>query len=168
MRNKENIEQFVRFRKPRVTTSRRMDERTLNDSFAAMERTIRTKSADHKLGVTRIIFQNRMIKFAVAAVIIVGIGLFSVRIHQGTSEKSDAINVSEIAKSPVEMVTAMSLERAFRRGGIEAVEEQCKQAFQPRGLQPGNLSVNQILAEFNGNGKSSERTLGISTAPEIL
>ena len=108
--------------------------------------------------IWRLVSRSRMIKLAAAAVIIAGIGLFAVLVHRGTGEKPDTTIVPEVAKSPVEMMTAMSLERAFRRGGIEAVEKQCKQAFKPRGLQPGNLSVDQILAEFNGNGKSSERT----------
>lgn len=159
MRKKENIEKFVRVGKPHVTTSRQMDKRTLDDSFAAMERTIRTKSADHKPSVPRIIFQNRITKLATAAaVIIVAIGLIAVFVHRGTGDKPDTTMVSEIAKSPVEMMTAMSLERAFRRGGIEAVEKQCKQAFRPRRLRHRSLSVEQILAEFNGNDKSSERT----------
>jgi len=99
-----------------------------------------------------------IIKIAAAAVIIVGIGLIAVFVHRGTGEKPDTTMVSEIAKSQVEMMTAISLERAFRRGGIEAVEKQCKQAFKPIGPRPRSLSVEQILAEFNGDGKSSERT----------
>jgi hypothetical protein len=62
----------------------------------------------------------------------------------------------EVKKSPIEMMTAISLELAFQRGGIEAVEKQCKQAFKPIGPRPGSLSIEQILAEFNG--KNSERT----------
>ena len=66
--------------------------------------------------------------------------------------------MAEVKKSPVEMMTAISLERAFQRGGIEAVEEQCKQAFKPIAPRTESSSIKQILAEFNGNGKSSERT----------
>ena len=157
MRKKENIEKFVRVRKPRVTTSRQMDKRTLDDSFAVMEQTIRTKSADHKPIVPRIIFRNRMIKLAAAAVIIAGFGLLAVLVHRRPSEESGTA-VSEITKSPLEMMTAMSLERAFQRGGIEAVEDQCRKAFRPLGLRPRSLSFEQILAEFNGNSKSSEGT----------
>jgi hypothetical protein len=91
-----------------------------------------------------------------AAVIIVAIGFFIV--HQRPSEQDDTTTVSKVTNSPVEMMTAISLELAFRRGGIEAVERQCKQAFKPIGPRPGSLSVEQILAEFNGNSKSSEGT----------
>ena len=105
--------------------------------------------------IWQVVRQSPMIRLAAAAVIIVGIGL---AIHLGPGEKVDTPIVTEVAKSPIEMMTAMSLERAFRRGGIEAVEDQCRKAFRPLGLRPRSLSVEQILAEFNGNGKSSERT----------
>jgi len=56
------------------------------------------------------------------------------------------------------MMTAISLERAFRQGGMEAVEEQCKQAFKSTRPRPRNMPVEWILAEFNANDRSSERT----------
>ena len=140
-----------------MTTSRQMDKRTLDDSFAAMEQTIRSQSAEHKSSEPKIIIRSRMIKLAAAAVIIAGLGLLAVRSLRQPGEENGS-KVSEISKSPVEMMTAMSLERAFRRGGIEAVEDQCRKAFRPLELRPKSLSFEQILEEFNGNSKSSEGT----------
>ena len=157
MRPKENIEKFVKVRKPHVTTSRQLDKRTLDDSFAAMEQTIRSDSADHKPSAPKTIIQSRMIKLAATAVIIIGLGLLAVRSLRQPSN-DNGTTVTEISKSPLEMMTAMSLERAFQRGGLEAVEEQCRKAFRPLELRPGSLSFEQILAEFNGDGKNSERT----------
>ena len=105
-----------------------------------------------------IVSQSPITKLAAAAVIIAGIGVLAVLVRRGTGEKADTTMVSEIAKSPVEMMTAISLERAFRRGGIEAVDDQCRKAFRPIGPRPESLSVEQILAEFNGNSESSEGT----------
>ena len=147
MRPKENIEKFVRVGKPRVTTSRQMDKRTLDDSFAAMEQTIRTKSADHKPSVHRIIILSRMIKLtAAAAVIIVGIGLLAIFVHQGPGEQP----VLKVVKSPTKMMTAMSLTMAYRRGGIDAVDEQCEKAIRMLGPRPLRLTLGQLLAENNG------------------
>jgi len=106
--------------------------------------------------ILKVVLKSPLTKLAAAAVIIVAIGFFIV--HQRSSEQADTTTVSKVPKSPVEMMTAISLERAFRRGGIEAVEKQCKQAFKPIGPWPRSLSVEQILTELNGNGKSSERT----------
>jgi hypothetical protein len=48
------------------------------------------------------------------------------------------------------MMTAMSLTIAYRKGGMEALEEQYDQAFKQLGPRPGSLSVDQVLTEFNG------------------
>jgi hypothetical protein len=87
-------------------------------------------------------------------VIILAVSTFITLKNLSEQEQS---RIAEVRKSPVEMMTAISLERAFRRGGIEAVEEQCKQAFKPISPQQGSSSIKQILAEINGNGKSLER-----------
>jgi hypothetical protein len=68
MKSKENMEKFVKVRKPHVKTSRQMDKRTLDDSFAAMDQTIRTKSAELKPSAPGTIIRSRVIKFAAAAV----------------------------------------------------------------------------------------------------
>ncbi len=147
MRPKENIEKFVRVRKPQVTTSRQMDKRTLNDSFTAMEQTIRAKSAGHKPSTARIIILNRMIKLAAAAaVIIVAISLFVAR--QGPSEQGGITRVLEIAESPSEIMTMKSLTIAYRRGGIEGIENQCEKALKILGPQPASISLGDL---FNGS-----------------
>jgi len=105
--------------------------------------------------ILKVILKNPFNKIAAAAVIILAVSFFSTHQDPGEQERPKIV---EVTKSPVEMVTAISLERAFRRGGIEAVEDQCRKAFKPLGLRPRSLSVEQILAEFNGDGKSSERT----------
>jgi len=147
MRPKENIEEFVKVRKPQVKTSRKMDKRTLNDSFAAMEQTIRAKSADHKPSTPRIITLSRMMKLTVAAaVIIVGISLFVA--HQGPSEQGGITRVLEVAESPSEIMTMKSLTIAYRRGGIEGIENQCEKALKILGPQPASISLGDL---FNGS-----------------
>ncbi len=147
MRPKENIEKFVRVRKPHVTTSRQMDKRTLDDSFAAMEQTIRAKSVDHKPSTARIIILSRMMKLtAAAALIIVAISFYIV--HQGPGEQNDTIIVSETVESPSEIMTMKSLTIAYRRGGIEGIENQCEKALKILGPQPASISLGDL---FNGS-----------------
>ncbi len=147
MRPKENIEKFVRVRKPNVKTSRQMDKRTLDDSFTAMEQTIRAKSADHKPSTARIVTLSRMMKLtAAAAVIIVGISFFIA--HQGPSEQGGTTRVLEVAESPSEIMTMKSLTIAYRRGGIEGIENQCEKALKILGPQPASISLGDL---FNGS-----------------
>jgi hypothetical protein len=147
MRPKENTEEFVKARKPDVTTSREMDERTLDDSLAVMEKTIQAKSAEHKPGMARIITFGRMIKLtAAAAVIIVSISFYYV--HQGPGEQNGTTMVFEAADSPAKIMTMKSLKIAFRRGGVEAIENQCDKAVKILGPQPASLSTADL---FNGS-----------------
>ena len=140
----ENMEKFVRHGKPHVTTSRRMDKRTLNDSFAAMEETLRAK----KLSAPRIILRSRATRLAAAAaVIIAAIGLFTI---QWGPPEQEPPQITSVAKSPVEMLTARSLNIAYSRGGIEAVDNQSKKAFEMLGSQPAKVSIRELLAESNG------------------
>jgi hypothetical protein len=44
----------------------------------------------------------------------------------------------------------MSLNIAYRKGGMEAVEEQYNEAFKLLGPRPGSLLAEQIFTEFNG------------------
>ncbi len=147
MRPKKNIEKFVRVGKPHVKTSRQMDKRTLDDSFAAMEQTIPAKSADHKPSTARIITLSRMMKLtAAAAVIIVGISLYIA--HQGPSEQGITTKFLEVAESPSEIMTMRSLTIAYRRGGIEGIENQCEKALKILGPQPASISLGDL---FNGS-----------------
>lgn len=147
MKSEENMEKFVKERRPHVTTSRQMDRRTLDDSFAAMDETIRTKSTEIRQGAPRIIIQNRVIKLvAAAAVIIVATGLIAVFVHQGPDERID----SSYDQSPTKMMSAISLTMAYRRGGIDALDEQCEKAIRMLGPRPLRLTLGQLLIENNG------------------
>jgi hypothetical protein len=131
-------------------------KRKYPDEYQTLISRASKKASTHRPNIWRITLRNPITKLAAAAVIILAIRFFSA--HQDSSEQTDTSTVSKVTKSPVEMMTALSLERAFRHGGIEAVEKQCREAFKPLGLQPGSISIEQMLTEFNGNSKSSERT----------
>ena len=147
MRPEEKTEEFVRVRKPRAKTSREMDKRTLDDSFAVMEQNIRAKSADRKISTPRIITLSRMVKLAAAAaVIILGISFFIAR-HE-PSEQGRTARIIGSVESPAEIMTMKSLKIAYRRGGMEAIENQCEKALKILGPQPASLSIADL---FNGS-----------------
>ena len=73
MRPTENIERFIKNRKPQVVTSADVDNRVLNNSFAAMEEAMRTKSSVTQPNIWRIIMKSKMTKLAAAAVIIIAV-----------------------------------------------------------------------------------------------
>ncbi len=99
-------------------------------------------------GILKVILKSPLTKLAAAAVIIVAISFFIA--PQGPDEQADT-TVSKATKSPVEMMTALSLERAFRRGGIEAVENQCEQALKLLGTRTASFSPYEFPLNFNGS-----------------
>ena len=149
MRPEEDMEEFVRIRKPRATTSREMDKRILNDSFAAMDRITQANQTKYKPSARRVIVLSRTTRLvAAAAVIVVLISLFIV--HRGPDEQVDVVAVADSTKSPAGLLTVASLSMAYRRGGIEALEKQFEEALEMLGPRSINISDEQLLAEFNG------------------
>jgi len=94
------------------------------------------------------ILKKPITKLAAAAMIILAISFFM--IHLGPGEKVVTTDVTTVTKSPADMQTILSLNIAYRRGGIEAVDRQCKKAIEMLGPRPAQITIKQILTEFNG------------------
>ena len=144
----ENTENFVRRGKAKVATDPQMDKRVLDDSFAAMDETAAGKS-----GVVRMILQSRAAKLAAAAVIIIAVGLL---ITQSNPPEPVHAPARKVAKSPAEMLTARSLMKAFRHGGIEAIERQCDKALKMQGTRLDELNMKKLFSEIESDLERKE------------
>jgi hypothetical protein len=113
------------------------------DEFQALV----SRSARRQPGLLSRAAANPIVRFAAAAAIIVAT-IFCV-VEQNSHEPK-CPDIARGAKSPAEMMTSISLRIAHRHGGIEAVEEQYDEAYRLLGPRPAGLSVEKILAEFNG------------------
>jgi len=142
MKPTDKTEDFVRRGKAGVTTGARMDKRVLEDSFAAMD-----ESSAGRLSPIRIILQSRAARLAAAAVIIIAVGLV---VNQSSPPEQAPPPISTAARSPAEMLSVMSLNMAYRRGGIEAVDDVSNEAFKALGSKPAKVSLAELLAESNG------------------
>jgi Tfp pilus assembly protein PilO len=141
MKPKENIEEFVKVRKPVVTTSGEMDRRTLDDSLAAMEHTMQAKSAPSTVRI--------MIKLtAAAAVLIVAFALFLGRDKHPTKKPAEHERI--VAQSSAKITSMVSLRTAYQRGGIDALDKQFKDTLELLGPQPLNITMNEMLNGVNG------------------
>ncbi len=101
----------------------------------------------HQPKILKVILKSPLTKIATAAVIILGVSFISIR---QAPDKQEQPRIADAAKSPAQMMTAMSLTIAYRKGGMEAVEAQYNEAYKQLGPRPKSLSVEQILSEFNG------------------
>ncbi len=105
------------------------------------------KAPTHRPNIWKITLRNPIIRIAAAAMIIIAVTFFSIRQDQ---DRQEGPGIRKATRSPAEMMTAMSLTIAYRKGGMEAVEEQYNKAYKQLGPRPKSLSVEQILSEFNG------------------
>ncbi|MHC4575584.1 MAG: hypothetical protein ACYS76_15935 [Planctomycetota bacterium] len=96
--------------------------------------------------VTRTVIESRIAKVAAAAVIVIAAGFLV--IHTRPRPQTGTDTLSPAAKSPGEMMTAMSLKIAYRRGGLEAVEQQCERAFKMLPARPSPKTSLKLLTEL--------------------
>jgi hypothetical protein len=129
-----------------MTTSPHLDKLAIDDSFAAMDEAIGAR----KSSATGIILRIRTLRLAAAAaVIMVAVTLLMVR--EGPREQQPLQKVaSNVEKSPAKMLSMISLNIAYRRGGIEAVDNQSYKAFKMLGSQYTTVSIQELLTSFNG------------------
>jgi hypothetical protein len=116
------------------------------EEFQMLQSMSEGKARTRQPSIWRIMLQSPITKLAAAAVIIAGIGLIAVFVHQGPGEQP----VPKVAKSPTKMMSAISLTMAYRRGGIDTLDEQCEKAIRMLGPRPLHLTLGQLLAENNG------------------
>ena len=143
MKPDENIEKFVKDAKPRVTTGSPMDKRTLDDSFAAMEKTIQGRADAERPTLSIMLLRSRAMQLAAAAVIILAVIMSSLR---ETPLEQYRPPTTGIAESATEKLTMMSLRMAYSRGGIEAVDNQSAEAYERLGIRSANISIQELFA----------------------
>jgi hypothetical protein len=139
MKPTEKIEEFVRLGKPHVKTGGEMDKRTIDDSFAAMDETIRAK----KQSVAGIILRSRAAKLAAAAAVIAAAGLFLGRDRQ--KPNGPAAKPALIAQSPAEIISMASMRMAYQRGGFEVLDQQFRDTLNVLGPRPSSISIQELL-----------------------
>ena len=146
MRPTEDIEK--RIKNVKIVIDAESNKRVFSNILHAFEKsTAKDLALTDQLNIWRIIFRNPLTKLAAAALIILAVSFFSIHKDQDRQEQP---GIRKATQSPAQMMTAMSLTIAYRKGGMEAVEEQYNRAYKLLGPRPGSLSANQIFAESNG------------------
>jgi hypothetical protein len=68
--------------------------------------------------------------------------------------KQECTQVTQASPSRITLLTELSLERAYRRGGIEAVEDQCREALAVPAEKSVEPSCKELLAELTGDAET--------------
>jgi len=138
------IERLIK--KLHVDPSAEMRHRTLVDALQTQAQYPETKSAESHLGLSSTIIRSKVTRLAAAAVVVIAVGFLV--IHTRPRPQEGTATVSRAAKSPGEMMTAMSLKIAYRRGGLEAVEKQCDKAFKMLPARPSPKASLKLLSKL--------------------
>ncbi len=87
---------------------------------------------------------------ATAAVLTIAVLLIDQRLRPGPSHPG----AEPKTEARIETVNALGLNMAYRRGGMEAVEQQYMRTFKNSRPRPARLSVERMLTELTENGDS--------------
>jgi hypothetical protein len=108
-----------------------------------------TAPAVRTIPLWKLILKNPIAKLAVAAVIIITVGLFI--IHLGPDEQKPTDKDIIIAKSPVEMTSLLSMSLAYKKNGLPGLEEHCEKAAETIPKETPKITLSGILKELNNN-----------------
>lgn len=120
--------------------------RILNQLISSAEE---TAPAGRTIPLWKLILKNPIAKLAVAAVIIITVGLFIV--YLGPDEQAPADKDIIIAKSPAGMTSFLSMSLAYKKNGLAGLEEHCEKAAKAMPKETPKITLSDILKELNNN-----------------
>lgn len=90
----------------------------------------------------------------VAAIVAIVAFVILLTHHQSDKRVEPTVATFVEDRSPAKMMSVLSLSLAYRQGGLDAVDERCKKAYELLGQKNTNVSIGELL---NENGKKPER-----------
>ena len=142
-----NIEEQIKNLK--TEASAELDEK-MHRKFQQALGKEKTTTASHQPIRWSIILHSRITKLAVAAALVLGVLRLTV-VEIGVPEQTKINEAAARSETPAEMVSILSLNMAFRDGGMEAVEEQFEKAEKrvKSGLKE-NVTADELICELGG------------------
>jgi hypothetical protein len=104
--------------------------------------------AEKRLNVQRFLWVRPLVRVAAIVAIVAFVILLTHHQSDKRVEPTAATFVED--RSPAKMMSVLSLSLAYRQGGLDAVDEQCKKAFELLGQKNTNISIGELLNENNG------------------
>jgi hypothetical protein len=105
--------------------------------------------AERRPDVQRFSWARSLIRAAAVIAIVAFVILLTHRQSDKRVEPAVATFVED--RSPAMMMSRLSLTLAYNRGGLDAVDEQCKKASELLGQKNTNVSIADLLNDKNGD-----------------
>jgi len=149
MRSLREIEKSVA--KASLHSDDAANQKVLNDLLTELDQVQQGAPNGFRSKWSESIGRRRLVKLAAAAAILV-IAALLIDHHVRPETVRPGSELGTEAR--VETVNAIGLSLAYRRGGMEAVEQQYLKTFKNSKSRPTRLSVEELLTELTENGDS--------------
>jgi len=154
MKKAKSTEQVIKniyTNKLQVTTSSKLDKRVLTNSMSTLDKVKSEKSVSPQPGIWNIVARSRIIQIASVIIVISAISLVTLSENDELERYETAVpGVAAKTEMPAKSLNLISLNIAYRKGGMEAVEKQYEKAFNRTGPRPVKLTVEDLFMELNG------------------
>jgi hypothetical protein len=98
--------------------------------------------------VQRFLRVSLLVRIAAVVAVVVIVIFFA---YRKPVERVAPLIADEYDRSPAKMLSVLSLSLAYRQGGLDAMDAQCKKAFELLGQKNTNVSIGELLNDKNGN-----------------
>ena len=145
MRSSEDIEKIVRDGKPNVKTGNQLDKLIIDGSHSILDE---SKLLSPNLNMFIFFVRHKIAVSAIAVLIILVTGMFM--LQPETEINIEPPEVTDVIQTPAEMMSLLSINLAYNRGGLDEVEKQYEKAVAKKGSQAKQITITELLAESNG------------------
>ncbi|MFH1614647.1 MAG: hypothetical protein ABIG61_06155 [Planctomycetota bacterium] len=155
MKKAKSTEKLIRDiykNKLQVTTNSDLDKRILANSMSKLDKVKNGNLANAQPNIWRMVTKSRIGQIAAVIILLLAIYLLTVNDRDGLEQHKTIVSQNvAIFETPAELVSAITLNMAFRDGGMPAMEKQFDKA--EKKVKPGlktSLTVEQLICELNG------------------
>jgi len=96
----------------------------------------------------RTILSDPFSSIATAAVLVLMVGIFVY--FSGSKDNTTPLKEPKVTQTPAQMMSLISINLAYNRGGLDEVEKQYEKAITEIGPRPKQITIAELLAESNG------------------
>lgn len=149
MRSAENIKK--RIKNTTIKTNPQVNKAVLNDLLDRMDRAEGVSINARQPNIWRMIAKSRIGQIAAMIIVVSAICLVTLSDKDELERYETAVpGVAAKTEMPAKSLSLISLNIAYRKGGMEAVEKQYEKAFNRTGPRFVKLTVEDLFMELNG------------------
>ena len=143
MRSKKDIEHCLKHSDLDIGINARADQRVLGELVAKHR-----QSMGARRPIRRTLPRPFMTRATAAAAVVVIVALLARHLLRRESAPTPPRRATV---SAAELLTVRRLNTVYRRAGMQGLERQCEEATERVDIRPTRMSVEDLIAEFNGS-----------------